>query len=603
MSHYDQNTIEEVRRANDIVEVIGEYVPLKKSGSNYFGLCPFHSEKSPSFSVNPQRQMYHCFGCGASGTVYQFYENYLHMSFPEAVRALAQRAGITLKESADTPEQKRRRQRRDLLLAAQKEAAYYYYSLLHSDHGKACLAYFKKRGLSDKTMISFGLGYSDAFSDDLYRHLKKKGYKDDILKDTGLFTFDERGVRDKFFNRAMFPIMDQYSKVIGFGGRVMGDGQPKYLNSPETEIFDKSHTLYGLFLARRSRRGYFILCEGYMDVIALHQGGFDCAVASLGTSLTTGQVSVISRFTKDVYLSYDSDGAGIKAALRAIPMFRKEGITPRIIHMDPYKDPDEFIKAVGSNEYQKRIDEAENFFIFEIRQLQKNYDTTDPGMRTEFQREIAKKLCGFKEQLERDNYTDAVCKEFNIPVEAMRSLVKETAAQEIIKTSARARSRYSAGNQDPVRPHGKGPAAGTVDKSQSLLLSWVSYRPDLFEVVFKFLKPPDFQEGVLRSTAYEMYDQMQKSGIMNPAAIIDSFDEIEDQNVVSRIFHEYVRDLQATPKDERGRAFTQTLSRVVAKAYDERMNSLEATDVARFELVRQKNESLSEISKLHIPNA
>ena len=451
-------------------------------------------------------------------------------------------------------------------------------------------------------MRKFGLGYSDAFSDDLYRYLKKKGYKDDILKDSGLFTFDERGIRDKFFNRAMFPIMDQYSKVIGFGGRVMGDGKPKYLNSPETFIFDKSHTLYGLFLARRSRRGYFILCEGYMDVIALHQGGFDCAVASLGTSLTPGQVSVISRFTKDVYLSYDSDGAGIKAALRAIPMLRKEGIMPQIIHMDPYKDPDEFIKGIGAEEYQKRIDDAENFFIFEIRQLQKNFDLDDPGKRTQFQRETAEKLLGFKEQLERDNYIDAVCREFDIPVEAMRSLVKKLAAEQMVKASHRrmtALDREGAGSKPLSRNDGRTP----VDKNESLLLSWITYRPDLYRIGFNYIKPPDFQDGILRNTAYAMYDQMKKSGIINPAAIIDSFDEVEEQNEVSRIFHEYVGDLQATPKDERGRAFIQTLSRVVAKVYDERMNSLEGTDMARFELIRQKNGSLSEISKLTIPNA
>jgi DNA primase len=600
LSHYDENTLEEVRRANDIVEVIGEYVPLKRSGANYFGLCPFHSEKSPSFSVNPDRQMYHCFGCGASGTVYQFYENYLHMSFPEAVRALAERAGITLKETDYSPEQKKKKERRDKLLAVQKEAAYYYYALLHSDHGKACLDYFRNRELSDQTMRNFGLGYSDAFSDDLYRHLKKKGYPDDILKDSGLFTFDERGVRDKFFNRAMFPIMDQYSRVIGFGGRVMGDGKPKYLNSPETDIFDKSHTLYGLFLARRSRRGYFILCEGYMDVIALHQGGFDCAVASLGTSLTPGQVDVISRFTRDVYLSYDSDGAGVKAALRAIPMLRSRGIMPRIIHMDPYKDPDEFLKGLGPEEYQKRIDDAENFFIFEIRQLQTQYDMTDPGKRTEFQRETAKKLLGFKEQLERDNYIDAVCRAFDIPVSAMKQLVKELAAGE-------ARKSGMMGHKAPDRSQAQTVSADTkvrtTDKNQRLLLSWLSYRPDLFGTVSKYLKPSDFEEGVLRRTAEGMYGQMEKSGIMNPASIIDSFDEVEDQNEVSRIFHEYVRDLQATPKDERGTAFVQTLSRVVAKAYDERMNALEATDVARFDLIREKKGSLSEISKLRIPNA
>ena len=286
MAYYSDELVEEVRSRNDIVDVISGYVRLQKKGSTYFGLCPFHNEKTGSFSVTPNKQMYYCFGCGAGGNVFTFliqYENFK-------------------------------------LLEINKAAAKYYYVMLRSDRGKRAYEYFHGRSLSDATMQKFGLGATDQYSNGLYQYLRQQGYEDSILKETGLVTIDERGGRDKFWNRAMFPIMDVRGKVIGFGGRVMGDGEPKYLNSPETKIFDKSRNLYGLNLARVSKRPQILLCEGYMDVIALHQAGFDNAVASLGTAFTIGHANLLKRYTSEVYLTFDSDGAGIKAALRAIPI-------------------------------------------------------------------------------------------------------------------------------------------------------------------------------------------------------------------------------------------------------------------------------------------
>ena len=349
MPYYSDELIEEVRSRNDIVDVISGYVRLQKKGSTYFGLCPFHNEKTGSFSVSPVKQMYYCFGCGAGGNVFTFLMEYENFTFPEAMQALADRAGIDLPKQELSGEAKRESDKRSRLLEINKEAGKYYYTLLRSERGAQALSYFRKRELSDATMQKFGLGYSDKYSDDLYRYLKSKGYEDEILKDSGLVGFDEkRGGHDKFWNRAMFPIMDIHNKVIGFGGRVMGDGEPKYLNSPETKIFDKSRNLYALNFARQSKRPYMLLCEGYMDVIALHQAGFDNAVASLGTSFTSGHASLLKRYTKEVYLTFDSDGAGIKAALRAIPILKEVGLSAKVINMKPYKDPDEFIKALGA---------------------------------------------------------------------------------------------------------------------------------------------------------------------------------------------------------------------------------------------------------------
>lgn len=361
--YYPEELIEEVRTRNDIVEVISGYVRLQKKGSNYFGLCPFHNEKSPSFSVSPGKQMYYCFGCGAGGNVITFLMEYENQTFPEAVRTLAQRAGIALPEADDSKEARQADSRRAKLLEINKEAAKYFYYQLRTERGSVGMEYLRKRELSDETMNHFGLGYANKYSNDLIQYLKSKGYSEDLIRDAGLCNVDEKhGMYDKFWNRVMFPIQDINHRVIGFGGRVMGDGKPKYLNSPETEIFDKSRNLYGLNFARTSRKGNVILCEGYMDVIAMHQAGFTQAVASLGTAFTSGQASLLRRYANEILLSYDSDGAGVNAALRAIGILKEAGMTGRVINLEPYKDPDEFIKALGGEEFQKRLDHAENSF-------------------------------------------------------------------------------------------------------------------------------------------------------------------------------------------------------------------------------------------------
>ncbi len=310
--YYPEELVEEIRMKNDIVDVISGYVRLQRKGGSYFGLCPFHNEKSPSFSVSRSKQMFYCFGCGAGGNVFTFLMEYEHYTFQEAVKALAERAGVALPELEYSEETKRKESRRARLLAVNKEAATYFYYLLRRKEGEQGMRYLRGRQLHDETIQKFGLGFAGKYSDDLSKYLKSRGYQDELIREAGLCSIDEkRGVYDKFWNRVMFPIQDMNHRVIGFGGRVMGDGTPKYLNSPETPIFDKSRNLYGLNFARASRAGNIILCEGYMDVIAVHQAGFGQAVASLGTAFTQGQAALIRRYTQTVLLSYDSDGAGV----------------------------------------------------------------------------------------------------------------------------------------------------------------------------------------------------------------------------------------------------------------------------------------------------
>ena len=586
--YYPEELIEEVRTRNDIVEVISGYVRLQKKGSNYFGLCPFHNEKSPSFSVSTGKQMYYCFGCGAGGKVISLLMEYENQTFPEAVRTLAQRAGIALPEADDSKEARQADSRRAKLLEINKEAAKYFYYQLRTERGSVGMEYLRKRELSDETMNHFGLGYANKYSNDLIQYLKSKGYSEDLIRDAGLCNVDEKhGMYDKFWNRVMFPIQDINHRVIGFGGRVMGDGKPKYLNSPETEIFDKSRNLYGLNFARTSRKGNVILCEGYMDVIAMHQAGFTQAVASLGTAFTSGQASLLRRYANEILLSYDSDGAGVTSAHRAIGILKEAGMPGRVINLEPYKDPDEFIKALGGEEFQKRLDHAENSFFFELRQLQKNYDLSDPEQKTAFHREIARKLCTFSEEVERENYIEAVAQKYHISFENLRRLVGTYAAQPGLA-------------QPVIRPKSgvqkKNTAAEGVKNSQKLLLTWLVEQPQLYRQISKYISPKDFTEGLYEKVADRLFEELEQGNI-NPASIISMFEEEEDQREAASLFHTKLERLESTAEQEK--ALHDIVCAVKRNSY-ERDSAQLGTDVAALNRVIAGKKQLEELAKTHI---
>lgn len=589
MPYYSDELIEEVRSRNDIVDVISGYVRLQKKGSTYFGLCPFHNEKTGSFSVSPAKQMYYCFGCGAGGNVFTFLMEYENFTFPEAMQALADRAGVDLPKQELSGEAKRESDKRSRLLEINKEAGKYYYTLLRSERGAQALSYFRKRELSDATMQKFGLGYSDKYSDDLYRYLRSKGYEDEILKDSGLVGFDEkRGGHDKFWNRAMFPIMDIHNKVIGFGGRVMGDGEPKYLNSPETKIFDKSRNLYALNFARQSKRPYMLLCEGYMDVIALHQAGFDNAVASLGTSFTSGHASLLKRYTKEVYLTFDSDGAGIKAALRAIPILKEVGLSAKVINMKPYKDPDEFIKALGAEAYQERIDQAENSFMFEIRILQQDYNMKDPEGKTAFQHETAKKLAQFPEEMERNNYIEAVAEHYRMGYENLRKLVNQYGAQGGL---AREPVKLKSATRE-VKKKEDG-----MKQSQKLLLTWLIEDTGLFDIVKQYITPEDFTEEIYKKAAEILYAQFAE-GALNPGKIVSMFQNEEEQREIAALFNARIHEIDG--KQEREKALKETILRVKENSYNYRAAHIAVTDIAGTQKLIDDKRQLEALRKLHI---
>lgn len=601
MPYYSDEVIDRVREANDIVDVIGQYVSLKKKGASYFGLCPFHNEKTGSFSVSPDKQIYYCFGCHAGGNVIRFLQNYENLTFPEALKELADRAGIELPTQSVSAEQRRAADRRTKLLEIQKEAATYYYSALRDKRGELGLSYFKKRELTDETMRKFALGYADRYGDTLYRYLKSKGYADDILRDSGLVSYSEsHGGQDKFWNRVIFPIMDANNHVIAFGGRVMGDGKPKYLNSPETPIFYKSRTLYGLNLAKHTKRRQWILCEGYMDVIALHQAGFDNAVATLGTALTTEHAALLHRYTDALYLSYDSDDAGINAALRAIPILRDAGLRCRIIDMSPHKDPDEFIKALGAGEYEKRIEAAENGFMFSVRMLERKYDISDPNKpdeRTEFMYDVVDMLMGFPDKIERDNYVDAVASRYHFSKESLEEEIKKRAREGTKKSAARSpvtTTPQTAAN-DSVRRVGRQKKRDGYETSQMQLLNWIVEDVSLLDKIKDYIEPRDFREGILRDTASKVFSLIEAGEAIRPAQFVDMAVEEDDQAMIAEIFSTEIAD--GTDDIDKRTALKETIYRIKDDSFKKRYDKMNAGDPATAQWVIAQKKLLKQIMK------
>ena len=586
---YSDDLIEEIRSRNDIVDVISSYVKLTRKGNTYFGLCPFHNEKSPSFSVTPSKQMYYCFGCGQGGNVITFVMKYENMTFTDAVKFLADKAGISLPEKEYTPEERKKADLKSQLLEVHKEAAMYFYRLLKSEKGQRAYEYLKGRGLSDETIKNFGLGYSSNYSDDLYKYIKSKGYSDEVLKESGLFTFSEKGVYDKFNNRVMFPIMDINNRVIGFGGRVMGDGKPKYLNSPETVLFDKSCNLYGMNIARGSRKDSFLMCEGYMDVIALHQAGFNNAVASLGTAHTPRQANLIKRYAKDVYLTFDSDNAGVMAALRAIPMLKASGLNVKVIDMRPHKDPDEFIKALGSEEYQKRIDNARNSFLYQIDKLRDSIDMSMPENKAKFYNDVAKKLLEFEDELERNVYIDAVSEEYMIPKD---SLVKSISRMAL--TYEPQKNKYEAINAEGEKKiEGKKiPKDDGVRAAQKTLITWLIDEPSLYKKISGIISEKDFVERPFNEVAVMLFEQL-RSGNLNPASIINRFESEEEQSEVASLFNTGL--LEGLSVSEKEKTLNDTVIMVKKNSIDYRNSTV--TDIMELQnLVREQNE----LARIHI---
>lgn len=595
---YSDDIIEEVRQKNDIVDVVSQYVRLTRRGSTYFGLCPFHNEKTPSFSVTPGKQMYYCFGCGAGGNVYNFIMEYENYTFGEALKHLADRAGVELPKIEYSREVREKAEQRAELLEINKQTAQYYYYQLRTEGGKIGYQYLSGRGLSEETMRKFGLGYSDKFGGGLYKFLKSKGYSDERLRESGLFNVDERhGMYDKFWNRVIFPIMDVNNRVIGFGGRVMGDGKPKYLNSPETKIFDKSRNLYGLNIARTTRKKYLILCEGYMDVISMHQAGFTNAVASLGTALTSGHASLLKRYTQEVLLLYDSDEAGIRAALRGIPILRDAGVSSRVVNLKPYKDPDEFIKNMGAEAFEERLGQASDSFMFRVSIAESEFPMDEPQGQNRFFERCAELLLELKDELERNLYIEAIVKkyrgQYGVSVEDLRKRVNTLALKGTLAEN-RTQPKTSGGQNKKKKE-------SASDQAQKLMLTWLVTYPGIFDKVAQYLNAEDFIVPLYKEVAQMLFRQREEEGQVNPAKLLNSFTDSEEQREVASLFN---ATIHLETQQEQDRAFADTLLRIKAESLAEKNRNLDPTDMAGLQQILREKKELEELGRkrqeLHI---
>lgn len=532
---YPQELIDEIRTQNDIVSVISEYIALKPKGSSYFGLCPFHNESTPSFSVSADKQFYYCFGCGESGNVYSFIMRMENCDFPEAVKRLADRAHISLPEPEYSAEAARAERLKQQIYEMHRAAGRYYYAALHSRNGERALKYLNERGVKEEIQKRFGIGYAPSGRDHLCRYLKEKGFSTDAMIKSGLVMVSKDGkcLYDRFFNRLMFPIFDLQGRPIAFGGRVIDKGEPKYLNSPETVVFNKSRTLYGMNFAKAARKKEIILVEGYMDMISIYQAGFPNVVAGLGTAFNNDHARTLRKLADSVILLYDSDEAGTRAALRAIPVLVNNGFDVKVTQVKGAKDADEFIKKYGAEAFGKLIVDAVSHITFRIGCAGKNYNLENADHRVRFAEEAAKILADVANDIERDVYTKETAAVCGIDEAALRSRIsriRDASESEFLMEAEKKRKRvYSDKESRDIRPKG-------ITEAQKTILSMAVDNDKVLKAVFSVLKPEEFEDGVYRTLAERIYNDSVSGRKSVPADLVSCFENIEDQNTAAAVF-------------------------------------------------------------------
>lgn len=534
---YPREIIDEVRMQNDIVDVVSQYVPLKQKGSSFMGLCPFHHEKTPSFSVNREKQFYYCFGCGAGGNVLTFLMQVEHCTFPEALKQLADRAHILLPEPEKSAAAVAMERLKDRLFQAHSVAGRFFYDTLQSTQGAEARAYLQKRRLDPRIIRKFGIGYSPDSYDALSRHLQEKGFTMEEIVKSGLALENKSGdgYHDRFRGRVMFPIFDAQGRGVGFGGRILNKGDPKYLNSPETILFSKSRNLYGLNFAKEARRRELILVEGYMDMISIYQAGFHNVVASLGTAFNQEHAHTLKRFADDVILLYDSDDAGTNAALRAIPVLVKGGFRVRVTQVPDGKDPDEFIKANGAAEFSKLLLNAVHYISFEIACSKRNYNLENPEHRVRFATEAAQILAKLENDIERNVYLGEVSRATGVEEDAIRNEIQKFMCKEKTETTPW---------REPVKPvtpqpYGATPqkkaAKGVLEAQRNLLFFCAQYE-GVYEKLRDVLEETDFTEETYRRLYGAIGQMWRENGNIFPADLVSRFEGAEEQKTVTEVF-------------------------------------------------------------------
>lgn len=531
MPRYSDETIEEVRQANDIVDVISQYVHLKRSGRNFFGLCPFHNEKSPSFSVSPDKQIFHCFGCGVGGNVFTFLTKIEGINFVEAVQTLAERANIQLPIFENNVD-KAKEELKAKVYKVNEFTAGYYHENLYKPTAKLAQEYVKKRQLSNETLKSFRIGFSGKFNE-LYQALKKEGFEDQEILESGLVNKNENGTYiDRYRNRLMFPICDGRGRVIAFGGRVLDDSKPKYINSPENIVFSKGRNLFGLNVAKKSEeiKKKLLIVEGYMDVISLHQRGIKNVVAPLGTALTQQQGWLLRRTSEQIILSFDSDEAGLNAKIRAIDILQNMGCDIRVLMLEGAKDPDEFIVKYGNARFKNAIDKALSIVEFKVRLLKRNLDLNNTSDKIKFLNEIAKLISKIDNNIEKEVYIEKIAKEYEISKEAIYAEVNKLSydknQSEKILEKSKPVVRHIKENKEQVPE--------TIKRRENTVLA-ILLNGDLniFQIIKQNIKLEDFKDETNKEIVKKLYEEFEK-GNSNINGIIDTLEE-EEQNHITEI--------------------------------------------------------------------
>ena len=529
MARYSEEIINEVRQSNDIVDVISQYVHLKRSGRNFFGLCPFHNEKSPSFSVSPDKQIFHCFGCGVGGNVITFVSKIEGLNFVETVQMLAERANIqlpTLENNGDMQKEILK----DKVYKINEFAAEYYHQNLYKPQAKIAQEYVKKRQLSNETLKSFKIGFSGKF-DELFKELRKQGFEEKEILESGLVNKNDKGQYiDRYRNRLMFPICDVRGRVIAFGGRVLDDSKPKYINSPENIVYSKGRHLFGLNVAKKGDTKRLLIVEGYMDVISLHQRGITNVVAPLGTALTEQQGWLLRKNAEQIILSFDSDEAGLQAKLRALEILQNMGCDLRVLQMDGAKDPDEYILKYGNARFQALVDKALSVIEFKVKILQKDLNLENTNDKIKFLNEIAKLISKVDNTIEREIYIEKIAQEYDISKEAIYAEVNKLTYKNYKSEKILEKSKPIITHKKPERKE----ISPTVKKRENTIIS-ILLTGDLsiFQIIKQNIKPEDFQDEINANIAKKLYEELEK-GNSNINGIIDELEQ-EEQNQITMI--------------------------------------------------------------------
>ena len=527
--YYSDEIVGEIRENNDIVELISSYISLKQKGSAYFGLCPFHNESTASFSVSTDKQLFHCFGCGASGNVYSFVMKMENYDFPEAIKFLADRIHYSLPEENTSLKSKQDSDTKNILYDINKAAARFFYDNLMSKDGVNAKKYLDLRLINTKIRVKYGIGYSTEGWDKLYKYLLSKGYALDDVINSGLIIKNKKGgYFDRFRDRLMFPIFDVNGKIVGFGGRALSDQEPKYLNSPETIIFNKSKSLYSINYARQSRQKEVILVEGYMDVLSLYQSGFNNVVASLGTSFNIEHAKLLYKYVNSVVIAFDTDQAGINATLKAIESLISNGLKVKVLQLEKAKDPDEFIKIFGSDKFKEALSNSKNHIDFQIINLSKNFDIEKPDQKIEFTTKVSKLLSNTKSDIELDAYIYHISKLTNISQASIRSEIMKNTNQDFKvlkhKTSTDPKNKL----EDKV-----------LYEAKKNIIYIISSDFFMYQKIKNHLQPHEMGEDIYVKTLEILYSLHSKKNDIYPADIVNYFATIEEQKVVSDIFSTY----------------------------------------------------------------